>query len=123
IAIRVVGQPCGMPDFTLAGIPKMRDIALSMLTDSVASFLNADKKLALDVITRDQLLDELNERLLNELVDLMTKDTALIIPASKLSSISRYIERIGDHATNIAEMVIYMVEGQIVKHMKGSLNQ
>ncbi|MEO5360183.1 MAG: phosphate signaling complex protein PhoU [Nitrospirota bacterium] len=123
IANRVVELPSEIPEFALVSIPKMRDIALGMLTDAVASFLSGDKGLALDVITRDQLLDGLNEKLLNELVELMTKDTSLIIPASKLSSISRYIERIGDHATNIAEMVIYMVEGQIIKHMKSSLNQ
>ncbi|KWT90975.1 phosphate signaling complex protein PhoU [Candidatus Magnetominusculus xianensis] len=123
IANRVVELPSEIPELALVSIPKMREIALGMLTDAVASFLSGDKGLAMDVITRDQLLDGFNEKLLNELVELMTKDTSLIIPASKLSSISRYIERIGDHATNIAEMVIYMVEGQIIKHMKSSLNQ
>ncbi|MBF0458641.1 MAG: phosphate signaling complex protein PhoU [Nitrospirae bacterium] len=121
IANRVMELPMRVPEFALASIPRMKEIAMGMTTDAVASFLSGDKKLAMDVITRDQLLDELNEKLLNELIELMTKDAALVVPASKLSSISRYIERIGDHATNIAEMVIYMVEGQMVKHMKGSV--
>ncbi|WP_420263902.1 phosphate signaling complex protein PhoU [Candidatus Magnetominusculus dajiuhuensis] len=120
IANRVLELPEEIPGFAIVRIPQMKEIALGMLTDAVASFLSSDKGLAMDVITRDQLLDELNERLLNELVELMTKDAASIIPASKISSISRYIERIGDHATNIAEMVIYMVEGQIIKHMKNN---
>ncbi|MBF0488740.1 MAG: phosphate signaling complex protein PhoU [Nitrospirae bacterium] len=123
IANRVIELPEEIPGFAIVRIPQMKEIALGMLTDSVASFLSSDKGLAMDVITRDQLLDELNERLLNESVELMTKDAASIIPASKISSISRYIERIGDHATNIAEMVIYMVEGQIIKHMKNNPSQ
>jgi phosphate transport system protein len=121
IANRVIELSAEMAGFALADIPKMRDIALRMLTDAVASFLSGDKGLAMDVMTRDQRVDELNEKILNELMELMTRDAASIIPAAKLSSISRYIERIGDHATNIAEMVIYMVEGQMVKHMKDYL--
>ncbi|MCG6552697.1 MAG: phosphate signaling complex protein PhoU [Candidatus Magnetominusculus sp. LBB02] len=120
IANRVIELPSELPAFMLVDIPKMRDIAIGMLTDAVASFLSGDTQLAMDVITRDQMLDSLNEKLLNELIELMTKDNSLIIPAAKLSSISRYIERIGDHATNIAEMVIYMIEGQMVRHMKGN---
>ncbi|MBF0318805.1 MAG: phosphate signaling complex protein PhoU [Nitrospirae bacterium] len=121
IANRVIELIAEIEEFALADIPQMRDIALGMLTDAVASFLSGDKRLALDVMTRDHLVDELNEKVLNDLMELMTRDASTIIPAAKLSSISRYLERIGDHATNIAEMVIYMVEGQMVKHMKDYL--
>jgi phosphate transport system protein len=118
IANRVIELIAETTDFAIDDIPQMRDIALGMLTDAVTSFLSSDKRLALDVMTRDHLVDELNEKVLNDLMEMMARDASTVIPAAKLSSISRYLERIGDHATNIAEMVIYMVEGQMVKHMK-----
>ncbi|MCG6551226.1 MAG: phosphate signaling complex protein PhoU [Candidatus Magnetominusculus sp. LBB02] len=98
-------------------ISRMREIAQRMVKDAIDSFVNEDRAMAQDVIERDEEVDDLNSSVVNDLMALMTKEPGNIIQASQLIYISRNIERIGDHATNIAEMVIYMVEGRIVRHM------
>ncbi len=98
-------------------IPRMSGIAQGMVRDTIDAFINEDVVLAKDVIMRDDALDELNEIIWKELMLLMTKDPSTVSRAVKITYLSKYLERIGDHATNIAETVVYMVEGKIVRHM------
>ncbi|RMG03976.1 MAG: phosphate transport system regulatory protein PhoU [Nitrospirae bacterium] len=98
-------------------IPKMRNIASGMVRDAITAFINADKKLAFDVIVRDDEVDDLNNMVCDELAFIITQDPRTAWRAMKVTYVSKYLERIADHATNIAEMVIYMVEGRIIRHM------
>jgi len=98
-------------------IPKMSRIAQGMVRDTIDAFINEDKQLAKDVIMRDDEVDDLNETVIKELMFIMTQDPSTVTRAVKISYISKYLERIADHSTNIAETVIYMVEGKIIRHM------
>ena len=98
-------------------IPRMREVAQGMVRDAIDAFVNEDKRLALDVIMRDDEVDDLNDMVLKELMFIMTQDPSTVYRAMKVSYVSKYLERIADHATNIAEMVVYMVEGKIIRHM------
>ncbi|MBF0473080.1 MAG: hypothetical protein HQK93_05025, partial [Nitrospirae bacterium] len=82
-----------------------------------ASFVNEDKLLAMDVITRDEAVDKLDDKVIDELMREMSKSSDNIYSGARISYVSKYLERIGDHATNLAEMVIYMVEGRIIRHI------
>ncbi len=99
-------------------IPRMSRIAQGMIRDTIDSFVNEDKKLAKDVIMRDETVDDLNHRIWEDLMGIMGRDPATISRAVKISYISKYLERMADHAVNIAELVIFMVEGKIIRHLK-----
>lgn len=98
-------------------IPRMRELTQGMIRDAIDAFVNEDQRLALDVIMRDDEVDDLNDTVLKELIFLMTQDPSTVSRGMKISYVSKYLERIADHTTNIAEMVIYMVEGKIIRHM------
>ncbi|MEW6107773.1 MAG: phosphate signaling complex protein PhoU [Nitrospirota bacterium] len=98
-------------------IPKMRNISSGMIRDAINAFVTKDKRLAMDVIMRDDEMDDLNASVLHELAFIMTQDPSTVHRAMKISYVSKYLERIADHATNIAEMVIYLVAGKIIRHM------
>ena len=98
-------------------IPHMSRIVQGMVRDTIDAFVNEDVMLAKDVIMRDDSVDDLNEMVWKELMLIMTQDPATVSRAVKVTSISKYLERIGDHSTNIAETVIYMVGGKIIRHM------
>jgi len=98
-------------------IPRMSRIVQGMVRDTIDAFVNEDVKLAKDVIKRDDSVDDLNELVWQELMLIMAQDPSTVSRAVKITYISKYIERIGDHATNIAETVVYMVEGKIIRHM------
>lgn len=98
-------------------IPRMREIAQGMVRDAIDAFVNEDKRLAMDVIMRDDEVDDLNDVVLKELMFIMTQDPSTVYRAMKISYVSKYLERIADHATNVAEMVVYMVKGKIIRHM------
>lgn len=97
-------------------IPRMRDIAHGMTRDALDAFVNKDKRLAMDVIMRDDEIDDLKHSIISELLFLMLEDPNVICRALRIIFIAQYLERIADHATNIAEMVIYLVEGKIIRH-------
>ncbi|MBI5101097.1 MAG: phosphate signaling complex protein PhoU [Nitrospirae bacterium] len=97
-------------------IPKMKSIAQGMTRDALDAFVRKDKQLAIDVITRDDEVDDLKQVVLHELALFMVKDPSTVTRAMKISFVATYLERIADHATNIAEMVIYLVEGKIIRH-------
>ncbi|MBI4690404.1 MAG: phosphate signaling complex protein PhoU [Nitrospirae bacterium] len=98
-------------------IPRMAEISQGMLKDAIDSFVKRDSVLARDVLMRDDMVDQLNYQVFNELLFFMIQDPKTISRAVKITYISKYLERIADHATNIAEMVIYLVEGKIIRHM------
>jgi phosphate transport system protein len=98
-------------------IPRMRSIAQRMTQDALDAFVRKDKRLARDVIIRDDEVDDLKHAVLHELALFMVKDPTTVTRAMKVSFVAQYLERIADHATNIAEMVIYLVDGKIIRHM------
>jgi phosphate transport system protein len=100
----------------LIDIPRMATIAQSMLRDALDSFVRRDMVLAQHVLDEDDKLDSLKTQIFRELLTYMLQDPATIEPALDLILISRHLERIGDHATNIAEDVIFMVSARDVRH-------
>jgi phosphate transport system protein len=97
-------------------IPRMAEIAQSMVKDVLDAFVNRDAKLARSVCERDDQVDGLNERVVKELLAYMMSDTDTISQQVQLLIVARCLERIADHATNIAEDVIFMVDGLVIKH-------
>jgi phosphate transport system protein len=101
----------------LIDIPKLSTIAQKMVKDAIDAFVARDIELARSVMFSDSDADNLRDIVQKELInDYMIKDAATVDRAVPLLLIARYLERICDHATNIAEDVVYMVEGKVVKH-------
>jgi phosphate transport system protein len=100
----------------LIDIPLMADIAQRMLRDALDAYVGRDVPLAQAVLDEDDRLDALKSQVFRELLTYMLQDTATIEPSLDLILISRHLERIGDHATNIAEDVIFMVSAKDVRH-------
>jgi phosphate transport system protein len=100
----------------LIDIPEMGDIAQAMLRDALDSFVRRDIALAQHVLDEDDRLDGLKTQIFRELLTYMLQDPRTVEPALDLILVSRHLERIGDHATNIAEDVIFMVSAVDVRH-------
>jgi phosphate transport system protein len=100
----------------LIDIPRMGDIAQRMLRDALDAYVRRDTHLAQAVLAADDQLDALKTQIFRELLTFMLADPSTIEPALDLILISRHLERIGDHATNIAEDVIFMVSAKDVRH-------
>jgi len=97
-------------------IPRMGNQARIMVKESIDAFVKDDAALARKVLMNDDLVDELMEQLFRELLSFMIEDPRTISRAIRLSFIAKYLERMADHATNIAELVVYLVEGRIIRH-------
>jgi phosphate transport system protein len=97
-------------------IPRMAEIVQSMVKDVLDAFVNRDSKLARSVCERDDLVDGLNDQVFRELLTYMISDPRTITRAVHLMIVCRCLERIADHATNIAEDVIFMVDALVIKH-------
>jgi phosphate transport system protein len=97
-------------------IPKIAEIAQSMVKDALDAFVNSDSKLARSVCERDDLVDGLNDQVFRELLTFMMSDLQTITRAVHLMIVCRCLERIADHATNIAEDVIFLVDARVIKH-------
>jgi phosphate transport system protein len=100
----------------LIDIPRMGDIAQVMLRDALDAFVRRDVSLAEAVLAEDDRLDALRNQIFRELITYMLQNPATIEPSLDLILISRHLERIGDHATNVAEDVIFMVSARDVRH-------
>jgi phosphate transport system protein len=87
-----------------------------MTRDALDAFVKRDMKLAKDVIMRDDEIDDLKHKILSELLFLMTENSSIICRAMRVTFVAQYLERIADHATNMAEMVLYLIEGKIIRH-------
>lgn len=97
-------------------LPRMAHWAGVMVKESLDAFVRGDDVLALKVCNDDQFVDDLNEQIQRELLTFMMEEPETISRAIKINYISKCIERIADHATNIAEMVIFMVKGKDIRH-------
>ncbi|OGW47632.1 MAG: phosphate transport system regulatory protein PhoU [Nitrospirae bacterium RBG_19FT_COMBO_58_9] len=97
-------------------IPHMGNLARMMVKESIDAFVKDDARLARKVLTNDDFVDDLMEQVFRELLSFMFEDPHTISRAIRLSFIAKYLERMADHATNIAELVVYLVEGKIIRH-------
>ncbi len=100
----------------LINIPRMADIVQRMVHDSLDAFVRRDVELARQVCRQDDEVDRYDDQLFRELLTYMMEDPKAITRAVNLILISRHLERIADHATNIAEDVVYLVQGKTIKH-------
>ena len=97
-------------------LPRMADAAANAVREALDAFVRGDVETALRICRDDRIVDELNEQMQRELLTFMMEDTATVERAMRITSISKFLERIADHATNIAEMVVFMVEGKDIRH-------
>jgi len=97
-------------------IPRMSEMAISMLQDSIECFLQGDQEKAVAICKRDKEVDQLDGQLYRELSGYIAENPQTISVAIELMFISRSLERAADHATNIAEEVIFLFSGEIVRH-------
>jgi phosphate transport system protein len=97
-------------------LPRMAERAQRMVKESLDAFVARDTELARRVCAEDAEVDALKEQIFRELLTFMMEDARTIPRAIRLILISRFLERLADHATNIAEMVIYLVEAKMVRH-------
>lgn len=97
-------------------LPIMADAAQRILKDSLDAFVNSDAELAEKVIRDDKFIDDCYEQIFRELLTYMMEDTKYISRALKVIFIAKHLERVGDHSSNIAEMVIFLVRGQDIRH-------
>ena len=98
-------------------LPRMAAIAQGMLRQALDAFVREDAEMALVVCHQDDAVDSLTDQVLRELLTFMMEDPHTISRALRLVFVSKYIERLADHATNIAEMVIFMVKGRSIRHL------
>lgn len=112
-AIKCADHPPVKP---LIDIPKMADITKMMLRDAIDGFIQINPELAHKVLNSDDAIDDLNRKVVDDLIVIMQKSPDTITEALELIRISRNLERVADLATNIAEEVIFMAEARVVKH-------
>ena len=112
-ALRIVRHPRVKP---YVDLPRMSELAEEMVRDSLNAVVRRDVELARSVLTRDDHVDRLRDQIFRELLTYMMGDSSVVFPAFELILVAKNLERVGDHATNIAEDVIYMVEGHDVRH-------
>lgn len=99
-------------------IRHMKEVIQSMIKQAIESFINLDVPLAKKVIFTDDVVDRYDTDITNYYVDLMHKNNDIILPATVILTIIKNMERLADHATNIAEDVVFLKDGTIVKHRK-----
>ncbi len=99
-----------------AKLQRMTDMTTSMVRQSLDAFVNLDARMARRVCRLDDEVDRYNSDIIEELIHTMQKSPDMVEPGLSLFSATRHLERIADHATNIAEDVVYLVEGEIVRH-------
>jgi phosphate transport system protein len=122
IAERAV-QLAGWPPFPVPrDLQRMTDLTTSMVHESLDSFVNLNIAQANRVMRLDDEVDRYNDEIIQEIIQTMKSTPALIEPGLSMFSATRHLERIADHATNIAEDVIYLVEGEIIRHRNNNNN-
>jgi phosphate transport system protein len=99
-------------------IPRMAEHAQGMVRDALDSFVYGKPDKAREVIARDKKIDLLNDQLHRELTSFMVEDPHTITRGLNLMTVARKLERIGDHATNIAEEVVYLYEARDIRHQE-----
>lgn len=112
-AMRIMRHPQVKP---YVDLPRMTELAEGMVRDSLNALVRGDQELAQSVLQRDDQVDRLRDQLFRELLTYMMENSAVVFAAFELVLVAKNLERIGDHATNIAEDVIYFVAGRDVRH-------
>ena len=103
----------------LVDLPRMAQLAVSMLHQALEAFVSEKIAIAQSVLTEDDVLDNLKDQVFRDLLQIMIREPQTVEPGLDLILISRHLERVGDHATNIAEDVIFIVEARDVRHQGG----
>ncbi len=120
LGVHIADRSCGMltrPGVTIPlKLKEMADFAVDMLHRAIDSYVDLDAERARRVCNDDDHVDELNRQIIAELVQRMQSNPDLVEALMHVFSASRHVERVADHATNIAEDVVYMVEGEIIRH-------
>ena len=112
------------PLFTVPSeVSEMVAVASTMVRDALDACVEGDAQKATSVIKLDDVVDALNRTIIDLLVEMMKSDSDMIEPSVHCFSASRHLERIGDLAENIAEEVIYLVEGEIIRHQHGQIDE
>ncbi len=112
IVVRMAGEQLIKP---LIDIPRMAEIAEGMTRDALTAYIETDADLAREMVERDHKVDDLYNQIFRELVLYMIEDAKNIRQATRLLFVAKYLERIGDHATNVGEWIIYLVSGERVE--------
>ena len=105
----------------LHNLQRMTDVTTAMVRQSLDAFVNLDARLARVVCRLDDEVDRYNQELIDEVVHTMQEAPEMVKPGLSLFSATRHLERIADHATNIAEDVVYLVEGTIIRHQPAAV--
>jgi len=120
LGVSIAERACGIVSSGEITVPdNMKDMsrqALDMLHRSIDAYVHLDVRTAREVCAQDEAIDDLNRQIIEELTRLMQSQPSMVETALHLFSASRQIERIADHATNIAEDVVYLVQGEIIRH-------
>jgi phosphate transport system protein len=116
ICERVIELNAEPPLKPYVDLPKMGEEVRAMVREALDAFVNRDADHAQRVIDRDSTLDAYYAQIFRELLTYMMEDTRNIYRATRVQSIAKYLERVGDHATNLAEMVVFMVKGKDIRH-------
>lgn len=120
ISVHIAERACALVNQPGIEVPeKLQEMAaraVEMLHKAIDSYVGLDSQLARHIVESDNVVDELNREIIYELMGTMQHHPDLIEPAMSLFSATRHIERVADHATNIAEDVVYLVEGEIIRH-------
>ena len=102
-------------------LERMTDLTTSMVRQSLDAFVNLDVRLARTVCRLDDEVDRFNHEIIEELIETMQETPSMVAAGLSFFSATRHLERIADHATNIAEDVVYLVEGEIVRHRPAAI--
>ncbi len=97
-------------------IPRMAEHAQRMVKEALDAFVNHDAELARKVCRDDDFIDDLTHQIFRELLTYMVEDSHTISRSVRITFVAKYLERVADHATNVAELVVYLVEGKIIRH-------
>jgi len=112
-ALRILRHPRVKP---YVDLPRMSELAEEMVRDALNAVVRRDVELAQKVLASDDQVDHYRDQIFRELLTYMMGDSSVVFPAFELILVAKNLERIGDHATNIAEDVIYLVQGQDIRH-------
>ena len=113
-AIELSAEPVLKPYIDL---PRMAEVVQTMVRDALDAFVNRDAERAQEVIERDSVVDGYYAQTFRELLTYMMEDPRTIYRATRVQSVAKYLERVGDHATNLAEMVVFMSKGKDIRHV------
>lgn len=119
LAVNIAKRATSLAGHSFAAPPSLRPMmedTVGMLREALDSFVRGDVELARQVLAEDDAVDRFNREIIEELIGRMERDPGIVDPALRILSVSKHLERMADHATNIAEDVIYMVEGSIIRH-------